>query len=155
MWPFTNNKYKKQHKRIAENIKNYGWQFQFVFDKEGKKVDFAYSIGFERSFDHPEIMIFGLKRETMHSLLSSIAGELKNGKEYKPNTKVTGVLSGNYEVMFKPLDEKWHNELAGIAARYYAKSFRIYVMLWPDKNNTLPIENGCTLTLQNEVLEYV
>ncbi len=64
---------------IRENIQKHGWQCQYVFDANGEKEEFSYSIGFEESFDHPEIMIFGLERETMHSILSDIASDLKEG----------------------------------------------------------------------------
>jgi len=142
-------------KSLEENIKKFGWQCQYVFDPNSEREDFSYSIGFEESYGHPEIMIFGLKKETMHSVLSDIADEIKNGKVFEPNKKTLGVLSGDYEVIFKPLLDSYLSEYAGIASDYYSSQFRVYIMLWPDKNNVLPTDNNCELTVQNEALKIV
>ena len=140
---------------IKENIEKYGWQYQYVFDHNGEKQDFSYSIGFEETFNHPEIMIFGLAKETMHSVLSDIAEDIKGGLIIEPNKRLSGILSGDYEVLFKPIHEADVPEYAGIASDYYHKPFRIYIMFWPDKNNVLPTEPGCELTVQDEALKIV
>ncbi len=140
---------------IKNNIEKHGWQFQYVFDENGEKAEFSYSIGFEESFGHPEIMIFGLKRETMHTLLSNLAYDLKNGATFQPNVKTKGVLSGEFEAVFKPLKDSQLSNYAGVAARYYEKPFRVLVMLWPDKNNIQPTEKSCELTVQAEALDLV
>lgn len=140
---------------LKENIQKHGWQYQYVFDANGEKEDFSYSIGFEESFDHPEIMIFGLKRETMHVILSDIANDIRNGRRFEDGIKAGDVLSGDFEVIFKSVKSEYLPEYAGIASRYYNKPFRVLVMFWPDKSNTLPTEVGCTLTVQNEALKIV
>ncbi|MDH5178060.1 MAG: DUF4262 domain-containing protein [Gammaproteobacteria bacterium] len=140
---------------IEENIKKFGWQYQYVFDEAGEKQDFSYTIGLEESFLHPEIMIFGLKRDQMHKILSELVTDIKKGRVFKPNEKTGDIVAGGYEVMFKPLKEEYIPEYAGTAANYYKKSFRVYVMLWPDKNNILPTEPGCEITVQNEALQIV
>lgn len=140
---------------IEENIKKYGWQYQYVFDKAGEKQDFSYTIGLEESFSHPDIMIFGLRREQMHQILSGLVNDIKKGRIFKPNKKTGDVVAGDNEVIFKPLKEEFIPEYAGIAARFYKKPFRVYIMLWPDKNNILPTEPGCELTVQNEALQLV
>ncbi len=140
---------------IKENIEKFGWQCQYVFDHDGEKEGFSYSIGFEESYDHPEIMIFGLAKETMHSVLSDIAEDIKEGLVIEPNKKISGILSGDYEVLFKPIVAVNIPEYAGIASDYYSKPFRIYIMFWPDKNNILPTEPNCELTVENEALKIV
>lgn len=140
---------------IKNNIKKHGWQFQYVFDANGEKEDFSYTIGFEESFGHPEIMIFGLKRETMHAVLSDIAFDIRNGRKFEEGIKIGNVLSGEFEVMFKSVKNEFLPEYAGIASRFYNEPFRMMVMFWPDKSNTLPFEVGCTLTVQNEALKIV
>lgn len=140
---------------IKENIQKHGWQYQYIFDENGEKENFAYSIGFEESFNHPEIMIFGLKRETMHAILSDIANDIRNGREFQDGVKTGDILSGDFEVFFKLVKEEYLPEYAGCASGYYNKPFRVLLMFWPDKSNTLPTEFGCTLTVQNEALKIV
>ena len=140
---------------IQENIKKYGWQCQNVFDENGETEDFFYSIGFEETFNYPEVMVFGLQKEATHTILSNIAFDLKEGKTFEENIRIKGILSGDYEVMFKPVIPDSLAEYAGIASRYYKKPFRVLVMLWPDKSNILPTEVGCELTVQNEALKII
>ena len=144
-----------QKMSIEENIKKYGWQYQYVFDETGEKQDFSYTIGLEESFSHPEIMIFGLKREQMHQILTDLVNDIKEGRVFKPNEKTSDIVAGDYEVIFKPLKEEYLPEYAGIAVDYYKKPFRVYVMLWPDKNNILPTEPDCEVTVQDEALQIV
>lgn len=126
-----------------------------MFDEKGEKPSFSYTIGLEESFSHPEVMIFGLKREQMHAILSDIVNDIKSGRAFEANIKTGNVLAGHFDVLFKPLKSEFLSEYAGIAERYYNRPFRVYVMLWPDKHNILPTEPGCELTVQNEALEIV
>ena len=41
------------------------------------------------------------------------------------------------------------------AVNFYQKSFRVWVLFWQDKTNTLPTEPGCELTLQDHALDIV
>lgn len=140
---------------IRENIEKFGWQFQWVFDSNNELESFCYSIGFEESYNHPEIIIFDLARETSKIILSELAKEIKNGKVFTPNQRNPDVLSGGFEVMFKEIKPSAFSKYLGIAKDYYKRPFKAYVMLWPDKNNILPIESGCSLTSQSEAIQII
>lgn len=140
---------------LKDNIDKYGWQFQFVFDENGMKHDFAYSIGFEESFNHPEVMIFGLNRQTMHALMSEVAAQIKQGEVFTEDIKNESVLAGNFQVCFKRVKREYHKKYVGVATKYYNKDIRVLVMLWPDQNNVLPTEADCTVSEQNEALKII
>ena len=137
------------------NIKKHGWEAMYVFDEHGEKEPFLYTIGLEETYSHPEIMIFGLNRETMHNIVSDIAHDIKNGFKATVNEKTKGLLSGDFEVLFKPVKEQYFENYLGHANRYYQKPYRAFVMLWPDKNNILPTESGCQVNVQDEALKIV
>jgi len=140
---------------IQVNIKEFGWHFIFVFDPDGEHQDFSYSIGLEESFGHPEIIIFGLKKDSAHAIIADIVEDVKSGITMKPNQKLGNVIGGDFEVMFKPISVNAYKEYLGTAVNYYGKPFRALVMFWPDKGNILPTEEGCELTIQNEALAIV
>ena len=100
-------------------------------------------------------MIFGLGKETMHSILSDIASDLSKGHKFAENKKLKNVLSGDFDVLFKSVKQESIPIYAGAASDYYERSFRVLVMFWPDKSNILPTESGCELTVQNEALTIV
>ena len=140
---------------IKYHIQKYGWRLQYVFDADGVKESFAYTIGFEETLKHLEIMIFGLGRETMHLLLQAIAEDIREGQYFKPGQRYSGILNGGFDVLFKPLKNNFFREYAGAACDYYNRKFRMYVMFWPDRHNILPIEPGCQVKVQDEALGIV
>ena len=144
-----------ENNKIQSNINKYGWHFLFVFDPEGKKESFSYSIGFEETFNYPEIMVFGLEKEIAHQILTDIADDLKNGLHYEVDKKLNNVLSGDLKVVFKKVNTEAFDEFLGTAVNFYQKPFRALVMFWPDKKSLFPFEDGCVVTIQNEALKIV
>lgn len=141
--------------KIKENILEHGWHFLFVFDPKGEREDFSYTIGLEESFNHPEIMIFGLKKDSSHAILTDIVEDIKSGVRMEPDKILSNVIGGDLDVMFKPIISSAYKEYLGTATKYYSKPFRAQVMFWPDKANKLPTESGCEITIQNEALAIV
>ncbi len=142
-------------KNIQSDIQEYGWHCLNVFDPEGINPDFVYSIGFEETYNHPEIMIFGLESSKSHHILSDIANDIKDGVALKTNTKLRNIIGGDYDVIFKEVKTNDFSKFLGTAVDYYDKPFRAWVMFWPDKNNVLPTEKGCLATNQSEALKIV
>lgn len=140
---------------IKENIEECGWHFLFVFDPNGEHEDFSYSVGLEEKFDHPEIIIFGLKKDSAHAIIADIVEDIKSGVKMEPNTKLGNVIGGGFEVMFKPIISSAYKEYLGTAVDYYGREFRALVMFWSGKSNLLPTEKGCEVTVQDEALAIV
>jgi len=141
--------------KIAKDIEKFGWHSLFVFDPEGEKANFHYTVGIEESYGHPEIIIFGLSQESGHGILTDLIEDIKSENSFEPNKKLGDVIGGDFDVMFKPVKDPRNIEYLAGAENYYKKQFRAYVMLWPDKNNILPTEKACQITIQNEALEIV
>ena len=140
---------------IKKNIEQYGWHFIFVFDPDGEKENFSYTVGFEETYKFPEIIIFGLNKDSAHGICTDIADDLAKGKTYPLNTKIADVIGGDYKVLFKEvLPEKFDGYLNGCLS-YYKKPFRACVMFWPDKDGMFPFEYGYKSKAQNEALQIV
>lgn len=143
------------NEKIKGNIEQHGWHFVFVFDAKGQHEDFSYTIGLEENYNHPEILVFGLKKESAHAILSDIVEEIKAGAKMELNRKIGNVIGGSFEVLFMSIISSSYNQYLGAAVGYYQKPFRAQVMFWPDQKNVLPTEEGCELTIQDEALEIV
>ena len=91
----------------------------------------------------------------MHSILSDIEKDIRDGIVYKTNTRISDVINAEFDVMFKEVKQEFYSEYLGTAERYYKKPFRTWVMFWPDKNNVLPLEEHCEVDIQNEALQIV
>ncbi len=69
--------------KLAADIEKYGLQIMHVLAGE-TEPRFSYSIVLFKSYNHPEIIIIGLKQELSHILINNMAEDIKNGKVYVP-----------------------------------------------------------------------
>lgn len=141
--------------KVHRDIETFGWHCLYVFDAKGDKPGFTYSIGFEETFNQPEIVIFGLPRETAHGILTDIASQYREGVTFEPGIRTSNIIGGSLEVLFMPVRQEAFAETLGTAVRYYERPFRAWVMFWPDKNKVLPTESGHELELQDEGIKIV
>jgi len=79
---------------ILSNIDKHGWYGIHVFDPDGELPSFTYSVGFSRTLNAPEFIIFGLSNELMHNMLWSVYKQIKEGKSVENNGVWSGLLSG-------------------------------------------------------------
>jgi hypothetical protein len=67
----------KAEKNIKSDVERYGWPVA-LFEKSTATPSFAYTIGLWKTFNHPEIVVFGLPINLLHTILND-AGELVKG----------------------------------------------------------------------------
>jgi hypothetical protein len=53
-------------KTVEENIEKFGWSVVTIFDPDGNDVDYAYTIGLNKTYGVPDLIIFGLDGKTSH-----------------------------------------------------------------------------------------
>jgi hypothetical protein len=142
--------------KVANDIRDYGWHCLHVAPRAGEEgASFSYTIGLVSSYDHPELMIFGLGREKSHQILCECVEMIKSGKQFPINERVSDVLAGDFDVMFKPIRKDCFGEYLGTAARHYGhKDFGAYVLFWPDKENQF-VWQSSELPSQSEALHVV
>lgn len=66
--------------QILENIRTHGWFCTCVFDPNGERPSFAYSVGFTKTLNCPEFIVFGLEPKTMQSMLWEAFEQIRDGK---------------------------------------------------------------------------
>jgi len=146
----------EENNKIAANIHEYGWHCLHIFPTTDDHEQFSYTIGFTESYGSPEIMVFGLNREKSHALLNECAQLLRSGHKFCAGVKDNSVLSGSYDVVFKPVHVQYFNEYLGTAVRYFEeKPFEAMVMFLPDKNNLFPWEHAYIGQSADEPLKIV
>jgi len=133
---------KRAKERILNDIKEYDCHLALL-ESDGYSPAFVYTIGLYEKFQHPEIIIFGLKTDVMGHLLNELKNEIKKGGIYKPNQKYSGLLDG-YEIQFLEVNEESYADYLGYAGWYYKNTFDFPVlqMIWPDKQRKWPWESG-------------
>ena len=147
---------KRSDEQVASDIHEYGWHCLHVAPRVGEEgASFTYTIGLVPSYNHPELMIFGLERERSHSILCECVEMIKSGRQFPINKRVSDVLARDFDVMFKPIRKERFGEYLGTAVRHYGhEEFGAYVLFWPDKENRFVWESP-ELSLQAEALHVV
>jgi hypothetical protein len=142
--------------KVSSDIQEYGWHCLHVSPRVGEEgASFTYTIGLVLTYDHPELMIFGLGREKSHRILCKCVEMIKSGTQFPTNERVSDVLARDFDVVFKPVRKECFGEYLGTAVRHYGhKEFGAYVLFWPDKEDRFVWESS-ELSPQAEALRVV
>ena len=86
---------KKKSPTIAQHIEEHGFHVVKVMGEQAYPP-FAYTIGLTVSFDHPEIVIFGLNDDLdfMHEVLNELGARVRGGERFRHGDKKRDVLPG-------------------------------------------------------------
>jgi hypothetical protein len=115
-------------------------------DKDGP--GFQYSIGFFRSFNHPEVLIFGQQSKVMHGMLARIADAIREGKHYTAGTEAEDILDG-YRCVFRSVPTELVPEYLGHAQWYYEyDEFPVLQCIWPDRGGRYPWDSEASEELR-------
>ena len=124
-------------RKVLADIRDVGWHLVHV-PEVGRTPGWAFTIGLFHSFGHPEILVFGLPRSAMLTLLGRLASNVREGERYLPGTTSERVLEG-YECSFRPVHPRWFSPLLGYASWFYGDDgFACVQCLWPDRDGNLP-----------------
>lgn len=132
-------------------IERQGWFAVHVGD-DGNAAAYSYSIGFEQSCGHPEIVVFGLQPAAVCAIFADLYANLRAGARYEPLERLDTPFGADLEVMFRPVRDQAFRAFLSAGVNYYKRPFRAWVMLWPDLEGRLPGEAGCRATSQDDAL---
>jgi len=107
---------------------------------------FVYSVGLNFSFNHPEMIIFGLARQGSN-ILRVMMHEIKAGKSFAEPAVYDGVVV-NGLIATRRVHPSQHEFYLGYAMGYCRERGRIgqleaIQVFWPDKAGKFPFEREC------------
>jgi uncharacterized protein DUF4262 len=122
--------------KIQDDIERVGWSVVAVMDNP----PFAYTVGLTESYDHPELIIYGIGAKNAHQILANAVQHIKEGEVYRAGGKYSEILDG-YDVEFRV-----HQEYPLTAATSYyralGKDWEALQLVWPDADGNFPGEEG-------------
>lgn len=136
----------KIEQRVLDDIAKFGWHLIAISpDEQGP--GFVYSIGMMETLGHPEIIMFGLDRKLMATVINNIGRQVREGRNFAGLGLFEDLLE-RYACKMIRVDERWHTEYVGYAMwhrRHVGKVGTLDVLqcLWPDKAGKFPGEEGC------------
>ncbi len=102
----------------------------------------SYTIGMPYSFDHPEVIVFGLPPEVAEELLDAVADEAADGAKFAADGQHDGLLHG-YPVKFFDVPTSCYPRYLETARwAHEGDSFACLQLVWPDKQGRWPWHEG-------------
>ncbi|ENW07933.1 DUF4262 domain-containing protein [Acinetobacter beijerinckii] len=124
------------------NIEKYGLQVIGISATD-YLPSFSYSIGLYENYQHPEIICFGLPTDLAYTIINDVANLIKNGKIIALNQEYGDQIFKETRAQFLHVDVKNIEDYFGAALNYYQHdNFPALQLVWADRNNKLPWEDG-------------
>ena len=125
--------------QVLDNVAQYGWHVMKILDLDDAPA-WAYSIGLYRTFNHPEIVVFGQQLDLMHSMINSIGEGTQAGKTFELDGLYPDLIEA-YSCTFKPVQTVWYEALFGFANWFYdGTEYPVVQCFWPDFDSHFPWE---------------
>lgn len=110
---------------------------------EGPRPGYTFTVGFEASWGHPEVAIWGLAPAAARGLLDLVAAQVAAGIHLPVGAVFAGLLDNDLRAALLEVDVVAADERFPGAAVFYGDSpFRMWQLVWPDKSGRLPWEDG-------------
>lgn len=124
------------------NIEKYGLQVMGI-SETNYLPSFSYSIGLYESYQHPEIICFGLPTDLAHTIINDVANLIKDGETIVLNQEYGDQIFKESRAQFLQVDAKNIEDYFDAALNYYQhENFSALQLVWADRNNKLPWEDG-------------
>ena len=162
--PSKKNQISVLERVIIENVNQFGFHTNWVFEENDENPPYAYSIGIPKTISKidsrrklvaPEITIFGLPADTSHSIVYDYFLRCVNGLTVSEGDRVEG-LFGDYDGVVRMVDESnldyfqsaiwFHETQMGTSLESLA------MLVWPDANNLYPWQAHCADWVQADQL---
>jgi len=139
----------KHELKAIEDIRKHGVHILHVFDDEGKKPDFSYTVGLWHTHGHPEVLISGLKEGLRQSLLNHLNRMIGEGREFRDGQSYTDVID-DYKCYFQEFPKRQFKAYLGWDLWFYGgNEFEAVQMLWPSVDHIYPWDEKAGELLKN------
>lgn len=129
--------------KIAWVVETNGWCAEPVAAMEDPPTPgYTYTIGFETSYDHPEVVIFGLQPVMARGLIEMLAVHIDAGGVI-PDGMFVGLLDNDLPAGDAAGRHGGARRLFAGATRFHGRDdYRVCQFVWPDRNGKMPWDEG-------------
>lgn len=122
-------------------VEKYGHQVLMVLGTD-YLPPFAYSVGLFKTYNHPEIICFGLPQQLSGDIINDIVEIIKRGECFKGGDISTEVFKDS-KAAFLNVDPRNVGDYFLSDVKYYGHlNFPALQLVWTDRNDKLPWEEG-------------
>lgn len=124
-------------RQLLYDVAQYGWHV-VVVTPDDVGPGFAFSVGLHHTFEHPEVIVFGLDHETLVEVVNAVGAEVRDGRRLEPGTLLAGLLEGHTCRVDAVTDPDDLRDYLGYARWFYRASFPVLRLVWPDDAGRFP-----------------
>jgi len=136
----AHNETNNEDQQLFEDIEKYGLHVLHILAEEDYPP-FSYSVGLYKTYNHPEIIVVGLKQELAHIIINNIAEDIKNGIKYDSFSWSDNILE-HHKCLFIPVDKLNYKEYVGYDRWYYkGDDFPLLQCIYPTTKGIYPWED--------------
>lgn len=135
---------------LLSHIEKYGCSVTSVFDPEGHRPPFTYSIGIAKSAAAPELIVVGLESEISLWLVNEYNRRVRAGDAFVPGHSYRGFLEG-HDVQFVEVAQE-HREGYMLSACWLhgGTEFEALQMVWPSTSGVWPWDHEAPDSLRQK-----
>ena len=131
----------ESERKVVSDVQIHGWHVVKVF-ASAERPEFAYTIGLQHNFGHPELIVFGLSSKIAHAALNVAGDNIRAGACYQAGTQTDQILN-QYLCAFRPVPLAQYREHLGFALWFYRGSaFQALQLIYPDREGRWPWQDG-------------
>jgi len=124
-------------RKLLSDIDRVGWHVVMIPEEDGTP-GWSFSVGLFKSFNHPEVVVFGLPLELSEQVINGIGADIQKGKTFESGQEYPEILDGVL-CTFRPVVRRWYRPFLGYAGWYYrGPEFPVLQCIWPDKQQHYP-----------------
>jgi hypothetical protein len=124
-------------RRLLEDVRDFGWHVVKIA-ADDTTAGWAFSVGLSVTFDHPEIVVFGLDVDIMHVMIGNVVHDIRNGARFRHDSRSSEILEGS-ACAFRAVQPTWYRAFLGYARWFYREdTFACLQCFWPDRHGRLP-----------------
>jgi hypothetical protein len=125
--------------KTKHNIEKYGLQVISIRASD-YLPSFSYSIGLLETYQHPELICFGLSTDLMHALINDVAALIKQGEKMESGKNYDNIFA-NSDAQFVQVDVRNVPDYFKLALKYYGlDQIPAMQLIWTDRENRFPWE---------------
>lgn len=129
--------------KVISDVREYGWHVVKV-GGDDEDPTFAFTIGLTRNYGHPELILFGLPFDAMHTVLDMAGAAIKSGGRFEAGA-TTDELLEDYACTFVTFPRSAYRDHLGYASWFYGdEAFAALQCVWPDRDGRYPWQAGAS-----------
>jgi Domain of unknown function (DUF4262) len=133
-------------RKLLDDVAAHGWHHLHIHPERGRDPLWSFTVGLPATWQHPELVIFGLDMEVCQQLFEGIVDDVAGGRSFAAGDEADDVLEG-YPVRFVAVRPHWYSSFLGYAQWFHESDagFPVLQLVWPDRDGRWPWDPACSL----------